>query len=142
MKHNHNVFIFLIVSAIIISIYLILKNEVFNKNKEDFSVVEFIKLEQEDISYSPKDINVYSIQQATIPGAAGASRQDSNLPKIGFKPEELSNLDVSISSENGIELVDNASLVPYLHSQIIYLTNHVERMADQFNELVNEMQNK
>ena len=45
-------------------------------------------------------------------------------------------------SENGIEYIDNASMVPYLHSQIIYLTNHIETMAEQFNQLVNELQNK
>lgn len=138
MKHNHNIFIFLIVSAIIISIYLILQNEVF-KNKEHF-VVEFKQLQQKDLPYSPENINVYSIEQTPIAGLAGVNRKlNPNLPKIGFKTSEVNNLEVKIISENGIEYVDNASMVPYLHSQIKYLTAHIDELQSQFSDFLKEI---
>lgn len=141
MNHDHNVFIFLVSAAILISLYLIIKNEVINKNKENF-IVNFEKLEQQDIPFSPQDINIYRILETPIAGAAGISRSnDSNIPSIGFKPEEVENLDVKIISENGIEYVDNSSLVPYLHYQIKFLSKLVETMQEQFSDLLNDIQN-
>jgi hypothetical protein len=137
MKHN-NLFIFLIVSAIIISLYLILKNEIFNKNKEHF-VVDFEIIEQS--TYSPENINIYEINEIPIAGAAGLARKKNpKIPKIGFKPDEVENLKVKIISENGLKYVENNSMVPYLHSQIKYLTKHLETMQEQFNKLAEELE--
>lgn len=138
MKHNHNVFIFLIVSAIIISIYLILKNEVFNKNKEHF-VVDFELMKE--TAYSPEDINIYKINEIPIAGAAGLARKhNSKIPKIGFKRDEVQNLEVKILKENGIEFVDNSSMVPYLHSYVKYLSKNMQAMQENFNLLAQQLE--
>lgn len=116
------------------------------KIKEDFySLYNYSKLDlKEDHGIGMfggnNEVHVYEIEAEPIAGIAGARvkiPKNINIPKVGFKPNEVReivNFEKAIVKKDGIEYVDNGLMVPLLYHITKRLTILFESLQEQISD--------
>ena len=142
MKQNYYLKIILIVVLIV---FIILFIKYLLNSEEQFSVINKVKIEDENIGLSlfetgDNKINIYDFSVEPIMGRAAQSTL--TVPSFGFSPEELNNRNMkrAIKIKNEAEYVDNSLMVPYIVSALQSLKKQMDIMQDNIN-LLSEMVN-